>query len=144
MRRLPRAGEGTVFSNADLALSKGVDYGLPVFYPLTHHAMFLKRSTLALLSVLFLAAPVLRAESIEELKAREHKVQEVAKKVMGSVVAIMSRDPKKQGSGSGVIVQKDGLILTAAHVTAATGDELFIIFPDGRRVNGKALGANKG
>ena len=106
--------------------------------------MTLLRLSLVLLTALPLTAPVLRAETIQELKARETKVQGVAKKVMGSVVAIMSKDPKKPGSGSGVIVQKDGLILTAAHVTAATGEELVIVFPDGHRVNGKALGANKG
>jgi len=42
-----------------------------------------------------------------------------------------------------VIISKDGLILTAAHVTAATGDELTIIFSDGRQVAGMALGANR-
>lgn len=102
------------------------------------------RLSLALFAAFSLAAPSLRAESIDELKTREHKVQEVAKKVMPSVVAIMSKDPKKPGSGSGVIVQKDGLILTAAHVTAATGDDLVIVFPDGKRASGKALGANRG
>jgi serine protease Do len=107
--------------------------------------MFLLRSSFALLTALLLTAPVLQAETIQDLKDREHKVQEVAKKVMGSVVAIMARDSqKKPGSGSGVIVSKDGLILTAAHVTNATGEELTIIFPDGKRVNGKALGANRG
>jgi len=87
-------------------------------------------------------APV-RAETIEGLKAREAKVRTVVEKVMPSVVAITSADGKKPGSGSGVIVQKDGLILTAAHVTAATGEELVIIFPDGKRVKGKSLGANR-
>jgi serine protease Do len=89
------------------------------------------------------APAVLQAETIEELKARQNKVQAVVEKVMGSVVAIMSADANKAGSGSGVIVQKDGLILTAAHVTQATGDKLWIVFPDGRRVKGEALGANR-
>jgi serine protease Do len=102
------------------------------------------RSSFALLAAFLVTAPLLPAETIEQLKAREHKVQETAKKVMGSVVAIMSKDPKKAGSGSGVIVSKDGLIVTAAHVTAATGEELTIVFPDGKKANGKALGANKG
>lgn len=97
----------------------------------------------ALAVLLAWLAPV-RAETMEELKAREAKVRGVVEKVMPSVVAITSADSKKPGSGSGVIVQKDGLILTAAHVTAATGEELVIIFPDGKRVKGKALGANRG
>lgn len=88
--------------------------------------------------------PALRAETIQELKDRETKVRAVVQKVMGSVVAIKSDDPNKPGSGSGIIVQKDGLILTAAHVTSATGESLTITFPDGKQVKGKALGANRG
>ncbi|HEX2746573.1 MAG TPA: PDZ domain-containing protein [Verrucomicrobiales bacterium] len=106
--------------------------------------MTLLRLSFALITAFSLTVPALRAQTLEQLSEREVKVQAVAKKVMGSIVAIMSKDPKKPGSGSGIIVQKDGLILTAAHVTAATGDDLVIVFPDGHRVNGKALGANRG
>ena len=105
--------------------------------------MTIFRHLSVLLAAVIAAAPVLRAETIAELKAREAKVQAVAQKVMGSVVAITSENSGKPGSGSGVIVQKDGLILTAAHVTAATGENLIIIFPDGKKVKGKALGANR-
>ena len=101
------------------------------------------RYPVVLLAAVLSAAPALRADTMEELKAREAKVQAVARKVMGSVVAITSDDSGKPGSGSGVIVQKDGLILTAAHVTAATGENLIITFPDGKKVKGKALGANR-
>ena len=74
-----------------------------------------------------------RADSVSDLKAREVKVKAVVDKVMRSVVCLQ---PGKngQGSGSGVIVSKDGLIMTAAHVTQATGEELRILFPDGRVV----------
>ncbi len=96
-----------------------------------------------LLAAVFAAAPVLCAETIADLKAREAKVLALVTKVKDSIVAITSEDPGKPGSGSGVIVQKDGLILTAAHVTAATGENLIITFPDGKRVKGKALGANR-
>lgn len=106
--------------------------------------MTIFRISLALLAAVLATAPQVRAETIEQLKARESKVRSVVQRVMNSVVAITSSDPKKQGSGSGVIVQKDGLILTAAHVTNATGDDLIIIFPDGKRVKGVALGANRG
>lgn len=106
--------------------------------------MSLLRIPLLLLTALTFATHPLRAETIEELKARESKVRSVVQKVMNSVVSITSADSKKPGSGSGVIVQKDGLILTAAHVTEATGTDLIIIFPDGKRVKGVALGANRG
>ncbi len=98
-----------------------------------------------LIAAMFVLLPVLsRAETLETLKAREAKVQATVKNVMPTVISISSADPKKAGSGSGVIVQKDGLILTAAHVTAATGEDIVITFPDGRKVKGKALGGNKG
>lgn len=108
--------------------------------------MTMIRLSFVLLTAALAAAPVTsRAETIQQLKERQAKIQAVASKVMGSVVAIKSADTLKHpGSGSGVIVQKDGLILTAAHVTAATGEDLLIIFPDGRSVKGKALGANRG
>lgn len=105
--------------------------------------MTILRQLPILLAAVLVTAPALRAETIQELKDREAKVRAVVQKVMGSVVAITSDDPSKPGSGSGIIVQKDGLILTAAHVTSATGESLTIIFPDGKRVKGKALGANR-
>lgn len=90
------------------------------------------------------ALGALRAEGVPDLKGREEKVRAMVPRVMPCVVAVISADEDKPGSGSGVIVSKDGLILTAAHVTQATGNRLTIIFPDGRRVKGTALGANRG
>ena len=46
------------------------------------------------------------------------------------------------GEGSGVVVSEDGLVLTVGHVVAKPGNELIVIFPDGRRAAAKALGAN--
>ncbi len=45
-----------------------------------------------------------------------------------------------EGSGSGVIVSPDGLILTAAHVTGGVGKEFTVIFEDGRKVKAESLG----
>jgi len=80
---------------------------------------------------------------LQHLKEREDKVKAIVSRVLPCVVAVTSADADKPGSGSGVIVSKDGLILTAAHVTQATGNNLTIIFPDGRRVKGTSLGANR-
>lgn len=102
------------------------------------------RRFLILLPALLSALPcLLRADTLSDMRDREKKVQEVAARVLPCVVAITSSDETKPGSGSGVIVSKDGLILTAAHVTQATGNKLTIVFPDGRRVQGTSLGANR-
>lgn len=45
-----------------------------------------------------------------------------------------------QGSGSGVIISSDGLILTAAHVTGGVGKEITVILADGRKVKCESLG----
>ncbi len=47
-----------------------------------------------------------------------------------------------QGSGSGVVVSEDGLILTAAHVTGGVGREFTVRFEDGRKVKAESLGLN--
>ncbi|WP_265595005.1 trypsin-like peptidase domain-containing protein [Haloferula sp. BvORR071] len=46
------------------------------------------------------------------------------------------------GSGSGVIVSPEGLILTAAHVTGGVGKEFTVIFEDGKKVKAESLGLN--
>jgi len=45
--------------------------------------------------------------------------------------------------GSGVIVSRDGYVLTAAHVSGKPGREVTIILHDGRTVRGKTLGLNR-
>lgn len=44
------------------------------------------------------------------------------------------------GSGSGVIISEDGLILTAAHVTAGVDREMTVIMEDGKKYKGVSLG----
>ena len=95
-----------------------------------------------ILLALFGAGPAALADGVKDLRDRETKVKAVVERVMPCVVAVVSADDDKPGSGSGVIINKEGLILTAAHVTQATGNNLTLIFPDGRRVKGTSLGAN--
>ncbi len=79
----------------------------------------------------------------ESLKERQVRVLETVTRVGPAVVAITgSTREGMMGSGSGVIVSKDGLVLTAGHVLAATGAELLITLPGGREVKGKSLGRN--
>lgn len=45
-----------------------------------------------------------------------------------------------QGSGSGVIVSPDGLVLTAAHVTGGVDKDLTVVMEDGKEYKAKSLG----
>jgi serine protease Do len=77
-------------------------------------------------------------ESLADLKAIQDQTKKVLEKVMPCVVGIQIGG----ASGSGVIVSKDGLILTAGHVSGKPGQKCTIILPDGKRLDGKSLGRN--
>ena len=79
------------------------------------------------------------ARNLQDLAKLESKVQSVSRKVMPATVALLS--DRTGSSGSGVITTEDGLILTAAHVVQGA-KELLVVFPDGKQVKGKVLGAN--
>lgn len=106
------------------------------------------KSSLVFTVILGLAAPVWMSgtadarepsRNIEDLMNLERKVGEVARRAMASTVALVAEDVG--ASGSGVIVNADGLILTAAHVIQGV-KEVNVVFPDGKEVAGKVLGAN--
>ena len=86
--------------------------------------------------------PVLGREpsrTLPDLAKLEAKVEAVATKVTPATVALLSE--ATGSSGSGVVTTADGLVLTAAHVVQGTA-ELLVVFPDGKQVPGKVLGAN--
>lgn len=73
---------------------------------------------------------------------------------LGEIVRIQQRvqavlEPCRQatvgidGGGSGVIVSRDGLILTAAHVSVLSGRPVAVTLSDGRRVKAISLGLNR-
>ncbi|MBN1911305.1 MAG: trypsin-like peptidase domain-containing protein [Pirellulales bacterium] len=75
-------------------------------------------------------------KNLEDLRAIETKVQEVAKKALPCTVGIKIG----QGSGSGIIVSEDGLVMTAGHVAVKPGTKVVFIFQDGKTANGVSLG----
>lgn len=79
-------------------------------------------------------------KSIDELRAMEQRTQQIAKKVMPAVVGIRVG----QAAGSGVIVNEEGLVLTAGHVVGKPGQKVTFILTDGSEVRGVTLGANFG
>ena len=96
------------------------------------------KSCLTCLVLLFaLSGELFGQPGLEELARIEAKVQQVVEANMESCVAISDR----RGFGSGVIVNPDGLILTAGHVITSR-NRLEVIFPSGRRAQARSLGRN--
>lgn len=77
-------------------------------------------------------------ETLQRLREREIKVRKVVSDVFPAVVGLFVGN----GGGSGVIVDKDGLILTAAHVTNRAGQRVQVLLSNGRQVTATSLGAD--
>lgn len=79
-------------------------------------------------------------EGLRDLKQLNRQLIGMAPGAREATVALVSKGGN--GSGSGVIVSDDGLVLTAAHVMAALSDEVVVILPDGTRLDAEKLGAD--
>ncbi len=79
-------------------------------------------------------------ENVDDLRAIEKRVQAVVAKVTPAVVGVRVG----AAQGSGVIIDKDGTVLTAGHVSGLPGRDAQIILPDGKKLKAKTLGQNKG
>lgn len=78
-------------------------------------------------------------QSLKDLESLQTKVTEVVKRVTPATVSLFSA--RNGASGSGIIVSKDGLILTAGHVVRGA-EEMTVIFPNGKQARAKVLGAH--
>jgi len=81
-----------------------------------------------------LAAP----DSIEDLKAMEGHVEALVRRVSPAVVGVRIG----MSAGSGVVISKDGLVLTAAHVCGGPNRAVVFTFPNGKIAHGHTLGTN--
>jgi serine protease Do len=78
-------------------------------------------------------------ENVADLRAVQAHVRELVKKVVPCTVGVKIG----MSMGSGVIINKEGHVLTAGHVSGAAGQNVDIILADGRIVKGKTLGGNQ-
>lgn len=77
-------------------------------------------------------------QGLEDLRVMERHVKGLLPRVSPAVVAVVMEG----STGSGVVVSRDGLVLTAAHVCGAPGRSVRLIFSNGTSVNGKTLGTD--
>ena len=77
-------------------------------------------------------------ETVADLKAIQQQTKVVLKKVVPCTVGLIVGG----ASGSGVIIDKEGHILTAAHVSGKPEKTIIVILPNGKGVKAKSLGRN--
>jgi serine protease Do len=76
--------------------------------------------------------------SIPDLRAIERTVQSLVPRVAPAVVAVQVGG----STGSGIVISREGMVLTAAHVADEPNQDVRFTFPDGRTARGKTLGTN--
>jgi serine protease Do len=77
-------------------------------------------------------------DSIADLRSIQIRVKELVRRVTPAVVDVEIGG----GTGSGVIITEDGLVLTAGHVCGESGRAVRMTFSDGRKAKGKTIGAS--
>ncbi len=77
--------------------------------------------------------------SLDELRAMQVRQQELAREAQSYTVSVRVGNAQ----GSGVIISKDGYVLTAAHVAGKPGRTAQFILADGKKVEGKSLGTDR-
>ncbi len=83
--------------------------------------------------------------AVNDLKAPENRrdleeIQNAMIRVLPNLRAATVCIEIEDGSGSGVIVSSDGLILTAAHVATGVRKKVTVILEDGKRLKAETLG----
>lgn len=76
-------------------------------------------------------------ESVKELTAIQQHVSQLLPKLTKATVGLRIG----MAQGSGVIISKDGYVLTAGHVSGKPGRPVVLILPDGKQIKGITLGA---
>ncbi|MBD0021175.1 PDZ domain-containing protein [Gordonia pseudamarae] len=85
------------------------------------------------------------SQATQQVDAPKGSVQDVASRVLPSVVSIDVVVGNQQGEGSGVVLSADGVIMTNNHVVSLTGtpaDAVQVNFSDGTSARAKVLGTD--
>jgi serine protease Do len=115
----------------------------PSYLPVQRFAVAIASASLILVATSLVAkakampfnektVPQTKADLIEIQNALVESLQRVRKATVSISLG--------QGFGSGVIVSPDGLVLTAAHVTAGVDKELTVILNDGTKLKAVSMG----
>jgi len=107
----------------------------PVSTPAATPVTMAESVTEGLSKILMGGAP----NTVADLKAMQQRVQKLSEKLILATVGVQVG----QAQGSGVIVSKDGYVLTAAHVSGNPGRDVIFIMSDGKILKGKTLGLNR-
>lgn len=78
-------------------------------------------------------------KSLADLKALQDQQSKVAAKINQVTVNLQHGSTQ----GSGVLINDDGYILTAAHVAGKPKQKMWVVLHDGRRVEGVSMGVNR-
>ncbi len=131
-----------IFRGSAVAGETGTGYGA-AFHPV------MKRLIACVLAAAMpgLAAAAPGRPYVNDKKAPENRkdleaIQTALTSVLAQARAATVCIDLGQGSGSGVIVSEDGLVLTAAHVSGGVNKEVTVIMEDGRKLKAVTLGLN--
>jgi S1-C subfamily serine protease len=78
----------------------------------------------------------------EELPEFEKAVRSIYERALPSI-GLMFRGPKKEHSGTGVVISRESHVLTHGHAYLTPGTSVTMVFGDGRKAGGKVLGVHR-
>ncbi len=82
----------------------------------------------------------LNSKKVPETRADLNLIEETLRKSLPHAKAATVCIDLGEGTGSGVIVTADGLVMTAAHVSTGVGKDVTVIMPDGTKLKAETLG----